>query len=455
MGERGPFRPRGSAAEAVTPARSWGRLCYDAARMADYSFGPFVLDVASSRLVRDGIEVRMRPQAFSALRALASHPGQFLTYDRLIDEAWGGTAVSRHTVNVTIGEVRKLLDDCGTWIVWRPKIGYSLNIPQYDRLVHLGWHFANVRSGEGFERALECFNAAAAEAPHDHRAFDGQASVHLMQASFGTRPGREMLDAFMASYERAVALVGPRPELRCNYAHAIHMYQRRVDEAIAEFDQVIKEKPQLPLAHIRRTLALVTKGDLDGALEALTGCLAVAPLNPLTATAEVNVRLWRGEYEQAAALGQRAVQMHPYFMLIRVYYGNALQSAGRVEAALEQYHIGSVITGGLARVRALEGVCLAALGRTAPAQAILAELVERERHTYVDPYALARLRLALGDADGAFADLERAIDDSVSSLYSVRFDPTADGFRSDPRFPRLLDRYLTPIHTGSSFSAAS
>lgn len=423
--------------------------------MADYSFGPFVLHVASSRLLRDGLEVRMRPQAFAALRTLASHPGHFLTYDQLINEAWGGTAVSRHTVNVTISEVRKLLDDCGSWIVWRPKIGYCLNIPQYDRLVHLGWHFANVRSGEGFERALECFGGAAVEAPHDHRAFDGQASVYLMQASFGTRPGREMFTAFLAAHARAVALVGPRPELMCNHAHAIHVYQRRVDESIAEFDQVLKEKPQLPLAHVRRMLALVTRGDLDAALEAIKGCLAAAPLHPLTATAEVNVRVWRHEFEQAVVLGERAVQMHPYFMLIRVYYGMALESSGRIEAALEQYHIGSVITGGLARARGLEGVCLAKLGRTEAAQAILAELVERQRTAYVDPYGLSRLRLALGDIDGAYADLERAVDDSVPALYSLRYDPTADGFRSDPRFPKLLDRYLTPIGTHTTVSAAS
>ena len=43
------------------------------------------------------------------------------------------------------------------------------------------------------------------------------------------------------------------------------------------------------------------------------------------------------------------------------------------------------------------------------------------------------------------ADLERAVDDSVSGLYALRFDPTADGFRSDARFAPLLNRYLSPI----------
>src|SRR6185436_297775 len=195
---------------------------------------------------------------FATLRVLVSHPGEFLTHEQLIADAWGGTAVSRHTVNVTMGEVRKCLDDCGSWIVWRPKIGFCLRIPQHDRLVRLGWHFANVRSRDGYERALECFAGAAAEAPHDQRAFDGLAACYLMKASFGAQSGREMFQAFLAAYQRAVSLAPATPELRCNYAHAIHLYQRRLDESLAEFDRVIAGKPQLAIAHVRRMLLLVT-----------------------------------------------------------------------------------------------------------------------------------------------------------------------------------------------------
>jgi hypothetical protein len=126
------------------------------------------------RRVADGVEVKMRAQAFAVLRTLVAHSGQLLTYDQFIAEAWEGTIVSRHTVNVTIGEVRKLLDDYGSWIVSRPKVGYSLRIPQSDTLVRLGWHFVNLRSFEGFDRAIECFHGAAAESPRDHRSFEGR-----------------------------------------------------------------------------------------------------------------------------------------------------------------------------------------------------------------------------------------------------------------------------------------
>jgi tetratricopeptide (TPR) repeat protein len=166
------------------------------------------------------------------------------------------------------------------------------------------------------------------------------------------------------------------------------------------------------------------------------------------------VRIWRREFEAAVTLGERAAQLHPYFMLARAYCGMALEFAGRPEAALEQYRIGGVLTQGLAWMRGLEGACLARLGRDAEAGRILDELLERRRREYIDAYAVARLRLALGDIDEAFVELERAIDENVSGLYALSFDPTADGFRHDARFPRLLRRYLEPVRAEASVLTA-
>jgi tetratricopeptide (TPR) repeat protein len=201
----------------------------------------------------------------------------------------------------------------------------------------------------------------------------------------------------------------------------------------------------MAVAHVRKTLLLVTMGDLDAALASAKRARSADPLQPLTTAAEVNVHLWRREFDDATRLGTQAVQLHPYFMLSRAYYGVALEFTGRLDDALEQYHIGSVITQGLPWMRALEGVCLVKLGRRSDARAILNELLARRHTEYIDSYAIARLRHALGEVDAAFGELERAIDERVGQLYAIRFDPLLDAFRSDRRFMRLLKRYLTPV----------
>jgi hypothetical protein len=60
-------------------------------------------------------------------------------------------------------------------------------------------------------------------------------------------------------------------------------------------------------------------GDLDVALDSARRAHDADPLQPLTAAAEVNVRLWRREFDAAAKIGAHAVQLQPYFMLCRAY----------------------------------------------------------------------------------------------------------------------------------------
>ena len=42
--------------------------------MLDAAFGPFAFEMSEMRLLRDGAEIRLRPQARRVLRALVHHP---------------------------------------------------------------------------------------------------------------------------------------------------------------------------------------------------------------------------------------------------------------------------------------------------------------------------------------------------------------------------------------------
>ena len=419
------------------------------------TFGSFTLDPDVGRLRRNGVEVPLRRQAFLVLQALANNPGQAFDYDRLIAEAWGGNIVSRHTVDVTVSEVRKALGDHGAWIRREPTSRYSLVIPTSDTLVRTGLHFLNLRSREGIDRALDCFARAAVESPRDHRAFEGQAACYLMLASLGLRPGREVYPRFQQAWQQAVDIAGLTPELRCDYAHGLHMYERRLDEAEAEFRHAVAERPSLAIAYVRMTMLYATRGNLDAALEAVGRARMADPLLPLTSAAEVAVRLWRREFDVAVSLGAQAIQLHPYLLLARAFYGIALHCSGRLEQALEQYRVGVMNSQGLSWLRGLEAVCLADLRREREARAILRELLARRRKEYVDAHGLSRIYLALGDLDTAFVELERAIHENVGGLYALTVDPTTERFLADRRFSRLLNAYRSPpIRTTARVAAA-
>jgi DNA-binding winged helix-turn-helix (wHTH) protein len=408
--------------------------------MSEVSFGPFLLDPSSTRLLRDGVEVKLRPQAFQALRTLLRHSGQSIGYEQMMAEAWEGTFVSRHTVDVTVGEVRKSLGEYGRWITHRPKVGYCLEIPASEELVRTGWHYWNRRTREGADRAIDCFKRAARECATDFRAWEGLSTCYLMLATFGMRAPRDVYPEFLAAHERAVDAGGLRPELRCNRAHGLHMFEHRLEEAEAEFAHTIKERPTYGTAYVRSALMYATLGRLDTALDTVHRGVEVEPLLATLPATMVLVRMWRGELTEAIDEGAKAVELHPYLQISRVNYAMALECAGRFEEALEQYQLGSVMSPNLPWTRALEATCLAKMKRLEDARRILGEL-ERLRHTeYVDAYYMTMLRDALGQRAEAFDELERAGHENSAFLYSIDVDPKIEPLRADARFARIRER---------------
>jgi DNA-binding winged helix-turn-helix (wHTH) protein/tetratricopeptide (TPR) repeat protein len=400
-------------------------------------FGPFLLDPAGSRLLRDGVEVRLRPQALHALKALVAHRGRSVSYEQMIAEAWKGTFVSRHTVDVTVSEVKKTLGEYGKWISHRPKIGYSLDVPTSDALVRKGWHFWDRRTRQGFERALDCFRQAVAECPSDFRAFEGLSVSYLMLATWSIQPPRAMYKGFLDAHERAVALGGLTPQLRCNRAHGLHMFERRLAEADQEFQQTLREKPTLASAYVRTAMLYVTLGRLDEALAVIARGLDADPLFPLLPLMQTSLYFWRREYPVAIELGTTLVELHPYLQVGRAFYAQSLEFAGRREEALAQYKLASLMSPDVTWLRGLEGTCLAKMGNRREASAILEELEHIRRTEYVDAYYLAILRAGLGQREEAFGELDRAYDECSARLWEFHADPKLDYFRDDPRYTRL------------------
>lgn len=413
--------------------------------MTDLTFGPFTVDSASSRLLRDGIEVRLRPQAFLALKVLLDHRGRSVSYEQMITEAWKGTFVSRHTVDVTVGEVRKTLGEYGSWITHRPKVGYSLEVPTSEALVRKGWHFWDRRTRQGFERALECFQQAVQECPSDFRAYEGLSATHLMLATFSICPPFEAYPEFLGAHERAVALGGMTPQLRCNRAHGLHMFERRYDEAEAEFQRTLAEKPALASAYVRTAMLYTRLGRVDEALEMIARGFAADPLFPLLPLMETSVRFMRREYDQAIARGQTLIELHPYLQVGRMYFAQALEFSGRLADALAQYRLASLMSPDTPWLVALEGTCLAKMGRDAEAQRILDELESMRSSEYVDSYQMASLQNALGQRELAFEELERAYEENSAFLWGVNVDPKMDVFRDDPRFARISAGMREPL----------
>src|SRR5205085_213362 len=148
-------------------------------------------------------------------------------------------------VDVTVGEVRRALQEFGAWITHRPKVGYRLDVPKSEDLVRKGWHFWNRRTLEGFEKALACFQAAALQDGTDFRVHEGLAATYLMLGTYCLRAPREVHPLFVEALDRAVTLVGMTPEMQVHHAHGLHVFEREFARAESEFLHAEREKPTL------------------------------------------------------------------------------------------------------------------------------------------------------------------------------------------------------------------
>ena len=92
-----------------------------------YRFDPFELDPASRALFRAQQRVRLSSPQAAILGYLVTHPGVVIAKETLIDEGWGGRAVSENSLDQAISRLRKLLGGGGEhakFIETIPQEGY-------------------------------------------------------------------------------------------------------------------------------------------------------------------------------------------------------------------------------------------------------------------------------------------------------------------------------------------
>lgn len=79
-------------------------------------------------------------------------------------------------------------------------------------------------------------------------------------------------------------------------------------------------------------------------------------------------------------------------------------------------------------------------GRSREAKKILDELQTRTPQVYSSPFDLAVAYTGLGDRDRAFSWLEKAYQERVRPMPSLKINPLFDPLRSDSRFAALIQR---------------
>jgi len=109
--------------------RALARRLEPGARRVDpvLAAGPIALDERSRRVTVAGKSVELSPREFSLLECFLRHPGQSLTRDQLLDQAWPfSVAVTPNAVDAYVHYLRSKLGEAGRWIETVRGVGYRL-----------------------------------------------------------------------------------------------------------------------------------------------------------------------------------------------------------------------------------------------------------------------------------------------------------------------------------------
>jgi len=342
-------------------------------------------------------------------------------------------------VAVTVGEAKKVLKEYGSWIHYRPKLGYRVEVPHSEDLIRKGWHFAQ-RYAKGLKKHSNAFTGLRWTIARNSGRWK-ECRFHTSCWEPRDAAAHEMYPQFLDAHRRAVELRGLTPELRADRAHALHIFERQYAEAEVELLQALREEPKLVAAYGHLIMVYATSGRFDEALDVLSQAYCADALWPPLPAMEVLIRLCRREFDCAVVCGKKAVDLHPYLHAGRFLYAQALEFRGHMGEALAQYRLAGTISPDLPWIRAHEAACLTRSGRRTESLRILEELQNLRESEYVDAYSMAVLRDALGTKDEAFEELERAVQENSALLFVQDVDRNMDGFREDPRFASLRERH--------------
>ena len=305
-----------------------------------------------------------------------------------------------------------------------------------------GRYYWNKRSEEGLTKAINYFERATKEDPNYALAYAGLADCYgiIGAAIVGTVPATQVAPKAEAAARRALELDPTLAEAQTSLATVMLNYKWDWAGAENGFKKAIQLDPSYATAHQRYSLYLMAMGRTDESIKEIRQALKLDPLSVSMNFSE-GWRLYMArDFDGAMKQLKSAVEMDPSFALAHMVLGQDYAQKGQNALATTELETALRLSNNSAPAMAALARVDAASGRQASARVRLEQLKAEQAKHYVSPFYLAEVYSALGDADQAMNELEKAYQDRSNSLIFLRVDPEFDVLRSSPRFQSLLQR---------------
>lgn len=318
-----------------------------------------------------------------------------------------------------------------------------------------GRYYWNSYTETGLAKALECYKHAIELDPNYALAYTGIADYYNWLGVLGIREFAECSRAAMEAASKAVELDSASAEAysALGFATACHDF----DWALAEnrYRQAIEINPHYATGHHWYGFHLLMEGRFDEALTHILRARELDPMSPSIIQAVGWCYYQMRRFEDSIRTYRNMLESVPEFSFGLATFSWTLRHAGDADEAVRVAEKGLELSSGGQFFVACLGAAYAAAGRQKDAQAALDRLAQMSTHSYVSPYHLALIHLAMGDRRKALDLLKRTLEIKDGWIVWLGVEPQLDPLRGEPEFEKLLVDSKNPLANRSPFLNAA
>ena len=325
---------------------------------------------------------------------------------------------------------------------------YTQNTEAYQCYLK-GRYYANRRTMEGYQKAIENFQQATKLDPGYALAYSGLANAYVAFDFYGILPPWETSPKAKTAAINALIIDDTLAEAHTSLACVKMMYERDWSNAERAFKKALELDQNYAHAHNWYSHFLMAMGRIEESLAESRLALLLDPLDD-----SVNQYLgWHyihaRQFDRAIAQLEKTLAHNPDFFLARVTLGMAYVQKGEFTNAIAEFQKAQQIDGSHL-VLGFLGHAYAMAGDREAAIEALNELEELAERAYVPPYTIALIYTALGEKPQAFEWFEKAYASQNEWLNWIKVAPEVDSLRAEPQFTELLRLLnLTPDNPGT------
>jgi len=345
------------------------------------------------------------------------------------------------TYDRSLENIFAIQDEIAAEVVARLKVTLLGDVPTVEETdpkayaLHLqARYLGNQQTAKSLEQSNAFYQEALAIDPDYAAAWNGLATNYTRQAGTGLRSFAEGYALAREASNRALTIDPTNAMAHANLAWIATYRDGDLVAAARYLNRAYTLEPDNP--DITRIAAILSKslGRIDESIALQNQVVALDPVNPIGHTNLGLAYLSANRPDDAIAAFRKALALSPERIGVQYSVGVALLLKGESEAALEAMQQESFV------VFRLIGLSMAlhALGRTAEADVVLTDLIEKYEQDAA--YNIAYVMAFRGEADRAFEWLEKSAKYNDPGLPEIPTEPLFANIHNDSRWLPFLYR---------------